>query len=272
MKQSVFNLWHQLKLLWTFTVFSYQTETFDRTNNWANIISTTFYILSQTIFITVIFANVTTIASYTRSEMLFFVFLAQLGYYLSWLIQGNLKDLVDFVNTGRLDNLLLRPTSALFYVTFRKIRLFSTLRDAIAPTVFMILVINWPSLHLQLETLIIGIVILVLGQICVHCLFFLAVLLVFWLGESSTIFSLVADVDYLIGKTIPLEGFATNLRLVLTTLVPILISAGVSTSVILGKTLPYPALLSAIGVTILALVVRQYAWNLAIRAYSSASS
>ena len=56
------------------------------------------------------------------------------------------------------------------------------------------------------------------------------------------------------------------------TIFPFLISTGFSTSVILGKSEPLPTLLWGLTVTILMLTVRQFAWNKALKVYTSASS
>jgi len=240
----------RLSILVATTKFTYQIETAFRTNNWANVLSTCFYTLSQILFINVLYVNVKLIAGYSKDEMLLFMFIGQVGYYISWLFHANLLELIQDVNKGTLDTLLIKPVPSLFYITFKKIRLFSVVRDCLPPLIVLGL----------------------LGITCAHIVHLLSALPVFWLGESESILNLSQEFEYNIGKVIPFEGFGNNFKLVFTTIVPVMISAGVATSVILMKLPIFPTLIWVVIITILALIVRQWIWKFALRTYTSASS
>lgn len=252
--------------------FTYQIETAFRANNWANVLSTCFYTLSMILFINVLYSNVKLIAGYSKDEMLLFMFMGQVGYYISWLFHANLLELIQDVNKGRLDTLLIRPVPSLFYITFKKVRLFSVVRDCFPPMIVLGLFINWSRLTLNTSSFFAGFAITLLGIVCVHVVHLISSLPVFWLGESENILNLSQEFEYNIGKVIPFEGFGRNFRIVFSTLVPVMISAGVATSVILMKLPIFPTLIWVLIVTIMALIVRQWMWKIALRTYTSASS
>ena len=262
----------RLNILLANIQYTFRQETAHWANNWGNIFSTIFYTVSQILFIEVLFSNVKDIAGYSRDQLLLFMFIGQVGFYVSWVIHGNLDELIVAVNKGSLDALLIRPVPALFYITFKKVKIFSMLRDCIPSMVILGLVINWSSLNLNLANFAAGLAIALMGIVCTHVMHLLATLPVFWLGESSSILELSENIEYNIGKVIPLEGFGKNFKIIFSTIIPVLISAGISTSVALGKSNALTFLGAVFLVTVLALFVRQYAWNKAIMVYTSASS
>lgn len=273
MKQVVSdNIKTRLSILRATTSYTFQSETAHLANNWASILSTVFYTISNIIFIDVLYANVTTIAGYSRNEMLLFMYIGQISYYVSWLIHTNLDSLVDMVNTGLLDLILVRPVPSLFYVTFQRIRLYSVLRDCVPPMIVLTLVIKWQELNLNPFNLFAGLLICLMGTVCAHVVHFIATLPVFWIGQSAQVLDMSENIEYNIGKIIPYEGFGKKVQFFFTVFVPYLISAGVATSVVLGKTSALVMFPAVLVITLGALVIKQYAWNTALRAYSSASS
>lgn len=262
----------RLTILLTNIEYSFLHETAHWANNWGNIISTCFYTISQIIFIEVLYSNVNSIAGYSRDQLLLFMLVGQAGYYLTWTIHYNLEDLITSVNRGVLDTLLIKPVPSLFYITFKKVKIFSILRDCIPPTLILVSIINWGNLIFTPTNLLIGIAIMIMGTITMHVIHLLSTIPVFWLGESSSILSLTDSAEYNIGKVVPYEGFSNNLKVVFTTIFPALISAGIATSVILGKINPTTYFFGTLAIMALALFIRTYAWNKAIKIYTSASS
>ncbi|OGM18848.1 hypothetical protein A2686_02300 [Candidatus Woesebacteria bacterium RIFCSPHIGHO2_01_FULL_38_10] len=269
LKQKVIN---KILLIKAITIYTFQQETAYWANTWAHVLSTFFYMLSMILFIDVVYSNVNLVAGYTKNEMLLFLLMAQATYYLSWTIYGNLIDLVENVNNGNLDLVLVKPISSLFYITFRRIRLFRVAMDGIPPLIFLALAINWSALNISFLPLLIGIIISVMGTVCSLSFHLLATLPVFWVGESRNIVEFTSHFEYNVGKIIPLEGYGKDFKFFFSTIFPFLISTGFSTSVILGKSEPLPTLLWGLTVTILMLTVRQFAWNKALKVYTSASS
>lgn len=269
-KEAVFD---RLGFLKAITIFSFQKETAYWSNNWTSVLSTTIYTLSMLLFLDVIYSNVNVVAGYSRNEMLVFFLLVQVTFFTNWgLWQQNLRDFIVSVNRGDLDLLLVRPVPVLFFITFRRIKLLSLLRDAVPPMVAIILSIKWDLVTFTVPNLLAAAALFVMGMIAVHVFQFLATLPVFWFAESKSVLKISMAVESGT-KLTPLEGFTNNpLRLILGTVAPTLISAGFATSVLLGKSDPIYMLLWAFIVTVVALYIRDIAWQIALRSYTSASS
>lgn len=266
------NIITNLRILAANMVYTFQQDTAYWANNWGNIVSAGFFMLSAVLFVDIIYANVDTLATYTKDQMLFFTFVGEVSFFFSWILVNNLMDLVRLVNKGDLDLILTKPVSSLFYITFRKVSLFSMIRDSIPSFSVIIFVINWQNLSFQTANIIIGAIILFLGIWASHCLHFLSALPVFWLGESDNILNFMTHLDYQIGRNVPYEGYPPSLRLIFITFLPFLLAAAYSTSVMLGKTNLWYALLLSLIVAITLSFIRQKLWKLALLNYTSASS
>jgi ABC-2 type transport system permease protein len=273
MKQLVFDyIYERLAVLKVGVVYTFQQETAYWTNNWTSLLSTFFYTVSVILFVDVIYGNVDLVAGYSRNEMLLFVFNGQIGFYTGWVLIKNLQELSANVNKGNLDLLLVRPIPSLFYVTFRKIKAYSLIRDSLPPMLALAIALNWPALNLNTFNVLAGIVIIFLGVTSAHVMHFLATIPVFWLGESSELIDLSFDSEHNIGKIIPFEGYSHEFQFLFSVILPYAITAGFSTSVMLGKSDPLIMLIASFAIAIVFLVLRQIAWKKALRAYTSASS
>lgn len=263
----------RISLIWASIIFTFQKETAFWTNNWTSLLSTTFYTLTMLLFLNVIYSNTKLVAGYSKNEMLFFFLITQVTFYGSWGVWLTaMREMIIGVNNGDLDLILTKPLPALFYITLRRIKIFSTLRDGLPPTLAVILSINWPALNLAALNIFWGILIIILGMICLHVFHLLPSLTVFWLGESKNALKLGQAIESG-SKMTPLEGFVNNpLKFILSTVAPVLIAGGFGASVILGKVGGPYMFLWALIVTIVALYIRDLAWQWALRNYSSASS
>jgi ABC-2 type transport system permease protein len=270
MKNFILDRWNLLKAAF---VFTFQKETAYWANNWGSVLSTTFYTLAMLVFINVLYAKVKLVAGYDKNDMLLFFLVGQAAFYTNYgLSVLNLQDFIQEVNRGDLDLILTKPLPALFYITFKRIRVFSVLRDGIPPTLAIIFSINWSVFHPSFLTLFEGFVVFICGLIALHSLEFLAMLPVFWLGESKSILKGVLDLYGNTGGMLPLEGFGQQMRLTLTSILPVLIPTGFTTSVLLGKSEVLPLLLWSLLIAGIGILTINLMWNVAIRNYTSASS
>ena len=262
----------RLTLIRANTVFTFQQETAYWANNWTSILSTTFYMISTIISIDVVYNNVKLVAGYHRDQMLLFLLIGQSVYYIGWAIQGNLDELISSVNRGNLDLILAKPVPSLFYAQFRRIKIFSSFRDGLVPTIAVVWAINWQMLSISWQNALWGILIAIMGMIISNIIFLLSTLPVFILGESSGLLDASKSFEYTSGHMVPYEGFTSNMRLVFTYIFPSLISAGIATSVMLGKTSTVPLIYGVLVVAIVFLLLRLVMWKRVLRTYTSASS
>ena len=249
---------------------TYERESAYVWQNWGSLFSTLAYTTVAMLFVTVVYSNVRQVAGYSQDEMLFLLLVGQVNFYMvfNWSFD-NLEQLIVDVNRGDLDLALTKPLPALFYLCTRKASLVQLLRDSLPPIVLISLSIHWVNIHAALAHVAAGIVVFACGVLAMHTLQFLLAVPVFWLGESTAIFSLVWAID---GEDIPYEGYPRGLRIALTYFVPILVSGSLCASVILGKAPALPFALGALATATGCLALRAWAWQKALRAYTSASS
>ncbi len=176
------------------------------------------------------------------------------------------------VNTGEIDIWLSKPIPHLFYLSLRRISILSVIREVVPALFFLGLMINWENLNISFQSFVAGVVIFLLGQIAAYCLSVLSCLPVFWLGRNEHIYNTVRTLQWLGRKEVPFEGFPQSLQLIFTSFLPIIISAGLSTSVFLNKSEARLAIIYTSGIVIVFAVIKEYFWGKALKAYSSASS
>jgi len=260
----------RLLLLKLSTINTYHQDTAYFWGNITEILSTLVYTATYLIFLTVIYQNVTTVAGYTRDQMLFFSLIGNIAFYVLFLGSfDNLDKLREDVNRGNLDVLLTKPLPLLFYLSTRRISFLMIIRQLVIPSVATALLIHWPNLHITTWNVIAGVLVFILGTLAFHVVQFFLMLPAFWFGESTDLFELsysLSDYD------MPYEAMPRLLRGSLITILPIVICAGLSVSVFLGKANANLMLLLSFVVAMTALLLKQWGWQWAMRNYTSASS
>lgn len=246
------------------------SSTFD---NWVNILFSPLFNLIMIIFINVLYSNVHSIASYSKNEMLFFLLIGQINFFgtMLWSTE-NLYGLTNDVRTGGLDLVLSKPLPSLFYTTFRKIDLLAFLKGVIPPVILLSIVINWSNLSFSMWSILAGAIIIVCGQITLHFFQFFCAMWVFWRGSGEQLVDLSWVFEYNLGRMIPYEGLNFTFRTIFTTIIPVMISTGLTTSVFLGKSPAGLSLVFSILVATASILAKSYLWKLCLRNYSSASS
>ncbi len=254
-------------------VYNMQIETAYLSDLWSNMLSTLFYVIATVIFVDIIYSNVDVVASYTRAEMLLFIFIGQIGFYVMWAVSySGISSLIEDVRKGDLDLVLVKPLPTLFYLETRRVHIVRTFRDAIAPTIVLFFVVPWSELSLTPLTVLAGVAIMLMGYICLHIYMLIFALPVFWVGESKNILGLAWTMYTFTDGRIPFEGFGSTLKIVFSVVLPLLWSTGIATSVMLGKSNALIMLLACGAVALVFLYLRSFFWRKAMLAYSSASS
>ncbi len=252
-------------------VNSYRIQTAYFFENWASVASTSFYTLTLLLFIKIIYSNVTLFAGYTENEIIFLILFSQLNFYTqyTWSL-NNIVSLNDSVRSGELDLILSKPLPSLFFITFRDINLVNRLKDGLPNLILISLLINWDSIQTSWDKVVFGMVVFISGQIAWHCFRFLFALPVFFVGQSSQIFQISGTLENT--ANIPLEAFTGKLRTLFVNIIPTLIAAQMSVSIILGKSSAPKMLLVVLPTTLVFLILEKIGWIISLRNYSSASS
>jgi len=265
---SAFN--ERLRLIKISMVNTYQQDTAYFWSNLIELASTIIYTITYLVFLTVIYGNVTTVAGYTRDQMLFFSLMGNIAFYILFMGSfDNLDKLREDVNRGNLDVLLTKPLPLLFYLCTRRISFLMILRQMVIPCLITAALINWSAIHITWWHFVAGSLVFIFGVIAFHVVQFFLMLPAFWYGESTDLFELsyaLSDYD------MPYEAMPHLLRQSLITILPIVICGGLSTSVFLGKVnTDFMLILSAV-VAIVGLFLKQWGWKWAMQNYTSASS
>lgn len=251
-------------------VNTWQTETAYFGNGWGNVLSTIAFTLSYLLFVTVIYANVRSLAGFSRDQMLFLLLFIQVNFYLLWgWCHNNISRLVEDVNRGNFDLLLVKPLPSLFYASTRTISLLPQLRDGLPALSCIVISINWHNISVSPVALLAGIVICTAGQLAMNGFLFLLALPVFWFGQASDLTSLGLSFS---GTELPYGGIEPRLRLFLTLIIPTLVPASLSVAVMLGKFSLLEGLCIALFAAILLQTCKAVVWKQALRSYTSASS
>ena len=262
---------YRLKILSANIVNTFQRETAYFFENWTNLLSTIFYTLTMLLFVDILYANITTLAGYSRNEMLFLVLVGQIAYYTGWgIFAENTEMLNEDIRTGTFDFVLIKPVPSLFFISFRRIPIISMLRDSVPTLIIIFLLINWRDVFITPGNMLWGIFVFICGQIIWQCLRTLFVLPAFWFGNAKYIFS----ITYALGEThnLPFEGYPRGLRILFTTIIPVAIASAMSGSVMLGKSSGPLMAVWAFAATAAFMFIINWLWKMGLRNYTSASS
>jgi len=274
MKEIKISIKNCITLLKGTLVYSFQEETAFVGNNWCNLISTTVYTLTWIGSIHVIYSNVDLLAGYTRDEMLAYALIGQFTYYLvASLLMKNIYNFIRGINKGSLDLVLTKPMPSLFYTLTRTINLAATLRDASIPLITLLLITNWSNVNVSFLSAVAAIIIAFIGSLSFYLILFWCSLPSIKIGEGEALVDLGVWFGFETINAVPYEGFNQfPLFQKLFVIIPLLISTGLSSSVLLQKTDWLPVLLWTLISFILVSLITVYLWRLSLRSYSSASS
>jgi ABC-type uncharacterized transport system permease subunit len=240
-------------------------------NNWASLLSTTFYTIAFMTFIQVIFSNVTLFAGYSKNDILLMSFIGQVNAFsiFSWSVH-NIERFIKDVNAGDLDLVLIRPLPALFYITLKKVKLLDVVRDGTIPLLIIGFIIDWSKFSISPMNVLFAIIVFISGQLAFHSFQFIVALTVFWTGESSSLYNITYEVWDI--NRVPFEGYNTWFRVIFTVFIPILLITPLTTSIILGKSNGLLFAGFAVFIAAIFLKIKSIVWKIGLKNYTSASS
>jgi ABC-2 type transport system permease protein len=263
----------RLGILRASIVYAFKMESAYRLEYVFQFIGTITYLATSLLFLNITYSNVETIAGYNKDQMYLFLLMTQFSLFLNTSISfDNLWDLVKDINNGDLDLTLTKPLPTLFYVSWKNIHPSALVANSLSSIVTIFLTINFNELDITLLNFLIGLTISFLGVLCTHVFQFVCAITAFWVGESRNILDMTWSFEYNIGRVIPYEGFGDKAKLFFTTIIPVLISVGISTSVILSKSDALQMLFYTLLVTTILFFIKNKVWNFALKHYTSASS
>lgn len=240
-----------------------------RVNMVVNSLMNIGWILSYIIFTQLIFGHVTSIAGWTRPEVVLLVITHILSAdLLMFSVLPGLSNLTEKIKRGSLDQLLTKPVSPRLALAIFDQNIDDSVRMPILVILLIILSRNINPIPSAL-VYITYFVLIILGSFILYNVFFILHTTAFWLIDLFNIDHLTNNISGV--AQIPPDAFSIKIRLVLCYLLPTVFIAAVPTRILLGGPI-LPSLILAIIVAIITFIISQMFWNFALKHYSSASS
>ena len=258
-----------LKLLGIFYRNAIAAELEYRLNFWSNVLLTLFWVAWSVVGVRVFFVHAERIAGWSYDEVLvvlgmFFV----MNGFRELLLQPNLSRMSEYVRLGMLDYILTKPINSQFLVSLRNLNVFSLNEPLLGGG--LIAYGLWRMHYLPSGgDGVLFVALTIAGAIVLYSFNLLLHTLTFWLVDLERVDPLVSSVVET-GR-FPVSFYQGWVRLVLTAIVPVAVVTTFPAEALLGR-LDVRAAVAAIVLAVLSFVVATSFWNVAVRAYTSASS
>lgn len=183
-------------------------------------------------------------------------------------MRPNITRIVEYIQKGTLDFVLLKPVDSQFMASLRQINLL-TIPDFLVGAALIGYGL-WAEQHLPTPfELLAFVVLLACGTLLAYSLWMLLTTTAFWLVRVENIAELLTAV-YETGR-FPVSAFSTAIRITLTFVVPIAFLTTFPAAALLGTLDPLYLALAPVMAGLMLLASRAF-WRLALRSYTSASS
>lgn len=240
-------------------------------NFWADLSSTGLFVITNVVFLDLLFRRAGEIAGYSKNDYLFMMLVGQFTFYIvTGFLANPMSLLIESVRNGYFDLILLKPVATRTYLYSRAVKPLVLAMVSLPNIILFCILINWGDLSLNFLSVVGGAVVWVSGFIIFNTFIFALALPVFTQGDSTdmlnTYYSTMAMTQ------MPYNNLPTVMKyLSLVALPAVLMTAG-SVAVILMKGSTSFILLSSIAAGFVSLILLSIMWKFALRNYTSASS
>lgn len=217
---------------------------------------------------TIIFQNTTFLAGWSKQEAMvlygFFFFINELWYVLFYMNQIKFP---EYIQTGELDGLLLKPVSILFLTSLRHILVYPL------PNIFIALAITWYYAS-QIPTVtffryFVALLLAFNGLVILYSIMLLAVTCSFWIVRLKAFMTFYEAITE--GARYPVDIFSGLARFFFTFVIPIAVIFTFPAQYLV-KGLSLPLLVVSFTVGVLFFFLARSFFYFGIRYYNSASS
>lgn len=184
------------------------------------------------------------------------------------IMRPNITRIVEYVQKGTLDFILLKPVDSQFMASLRQINLI-TVPDFLVGAMLIAYGVSAQGIVPSFADLAAFVFLIICGTVIAYGLWMLLVTTAFWLVRIENIAELLTAV-YDTGR-FPVSAFSTAIRITLTFVIPIAFLTTFPSAALLGILEPIYLLLAPIIAAILLFSSRAF-WRFALRSYTSASS
>jgi ABC-2 type transport system permease protein len=257
------------KLIWIFLHIGAMNEFQYRVNFFIRLIQSLVSLGTGLIGLALVFSHTTTLAGWTRSELL-----AVMGVYtlmgglINADIQPNMQQLLTDVQQGLLDYTLTKPADAQLQVSVRQVHIWSV-TDLLLGLGVLIYAIFQIQARIGLLQALLFIALLCMGGVMIYCFWLILTTGAFWVIRMENILELFQGV-YQAGRW-PTTIYPNWLQVGLTFLVPVAFAVTVPAEAITGR-LTGTTLLEAASLTVFLWLFARWFWKRGLRRYSGASA
>jgi len=257
------------KLIWLFFRVGAMNELQYRVNFFIQLIQSLIELGIGLIGLALVFGHTTTLAGWTRPELL-----AVMGVYtlmgglINATIQPNMLQLLNDVQQGTLDYILTKPADSQLQISVRQVHIWSMTDLLLGLSVLIYAVIQIQTRIGFLQALVF-VALLFMGVLMIYCFWLILTTGAFWLIRMENILELFQGV-YQAGRW-PTTVYPNWLQVGLTFLVPVAFAVTVPAEAITGR-LTVTTLLEALAFTIILLLFSRWFWKRGLRHYSGASA
>ena len=257
------------RLIWLFFRVGAMNELQYRVNFFVQLIQSLVALGTGLIGLALVFSYTTTLAGWTRPELL-----AVMGVYtlmgglINATIQPNMQQLLNDVQQGTLDYTLTKPADSQLQVSVRQVHIWS-MTDLLLGLGVLTFAIFQIQAKVGILQALIFIALLFIGGLMIYCFWLILTTGVFWVIRMENILELFQGI-YQAGRW-PTSIYPGWLQVGLTFLVPVAFAVTVPTEAITGR-LTVITLLEALALTLFLLLFSRWFWKLGLRHYSGASA
>ena len=257
------------KLIWLFFRVGAMNELQYRVNFFIQLIQSLIELGIGLIGLALVFGHTTTLAGWTRPELL-----AVMGVYtlmgglINATIQPNMLQLLNDVQQGTLDYILTKPADSQLQISVRQVHIWSMTDLLLGLSVLIYAVIQIQARIGFLQALVF-VALLFMGVLMIYCFWLILTTGAFWLIRMENILELFQGV-YQAGRW-PTTVYPNWLQVGLTFLVPVAFAVTVPAEAITGR-LTVTTLLEALAFTIILLLFSRWFWKRGLRHSSGASA
>ena len=240
-----------------------------RVNFWLQLVESVVALGTAIAVIALVFANTEELAGWSLDELLVVLGIhVALGGVIKAVVQPNMLKLVEDVTQGDLDFLLLKPAGSLLLASVRQVA-FWKLVDVVVGLGVVAVAVARPGVEISWAGLLSGALLLGLGAVIVWCFWVLLTVSSFWIIRADHIVELFSGL-YQAGRW-PVSIYPLALRIGFTVIVPLAFAVTVPAEAVTGR-LSLLGFATAIGFTVLLLLVTRWGWGRGLRRYDGASA
>lgn len=258
-----------LRLYLHFLRFSFSKAMEFRLDFSFRILMDIIYYIVNILFFKVLFLHTTLVAGWNEQQMMIFVSSYLLVDAITMTVfSSNMWWLPYQINKGELDYHLIRPVSALFFLSLKEFSANSFLNLLIAAGIFIYSLLNYQQNFSAFE-LILFIALLLNGALIYYCCQMLMILPVFWTQSTRGFMDLFFSMGIVMER--PDRIFKGWLRIIFTVFLPFALIASFPARLFMEK-FNWPTFFHLCSVSLGLWIVMLMVWKKGLRNYSSASS